>query len=129
MKEKLLADPNTKKIAETVQLPFEEYIEQVMKYLANPNLEPQLQIMDDAALKSVGIEPPDIEKVAGVINEYVEAREISTKSKFADPNSQREKVSGKIPLEPPATAKKEEIRDDLKADLERERASGKFKKF
>lgn len=128
MKEKLLADPNTRKIAETVQMKYEDYVEQVMKYLANPNLEPTLNIIDDAGLKEHGIPVPDMKKAAEFIQEYVDAQEISTKSKFADPNSQREKVSGKIPLEPPATARPEDVRQDLKADLERERHSGKIKK-
>jgi hypothetical protein len=126
---KVLADPNTKKIADSVQMSLEDYVEQVMKYVANPKMEPMVHIVPDNELREAGIEPVDVNKVKAYLEEYVDAQEISMKSKFADPNSQREKVSGKIPVAPPATAKPEEVRGDLKADLERERTSGKFKKF
>ena len=129
MKAKLIADPNTAKIAESVKLPLEEYIEQVMKYLANPSIEPQVYVAEDHDLRAAGFEPPDIDKIAAFINEHADAQEISTKSKFADPNSQRERVSGKIPVPPAAEAKPDEVREDLKAELERERTSGKFRKF
>lgn len=129
LREKVVADPNTKRIAESLELPFEEYVEQVMKFLANPSLEPILMIVPDEELRAVGVEIPDPYKVRDYLQEYADAAEISTKSKFADPNSARERASGAIPVAPPATAKPDEVRDDLKADLERERTSGKFKKF
>jgi hypothetical protein len=131
MKAALIADPNTKKIAETVKMPFNEYVEQVMRYLANPSLEPQVYVAEDADLRAAGFEPVDARKVAAYFQEHADAQEVSgvTGSKFADPNSQRERVSGKIPAAPPATAKPEEVRKDLKEALERERSSGKFRKF
>lgn len=129
MRQRLIDDPNTKKIAETVKMPLEKYIESVMKYLANPNLEPQLKIVPDAELRKQGVEPPDLKKISAFVKERADAQEISTKSKFADPNSQREKVAGKIPVTPAATARPEQVRKDLQADLERSRTSGKFNKF
>ena len=128
LRAKVIADPNTRKIAESCEVPFEDYVEQVMMYLANPNLEPQINLMSDADLKAAGVPVPDMNEVAAFIGEYTAAREITTRSKFADPNSQRERVTGSIPMEPPATAKEEEVKGELKADLERERASGRFKK-
>lgn len=131
MKKRLIADPNTAELAKTLKMGFDEYVALVMKYASNPKIEPQLMIYDDAALKEAGFPPPDLKEVERFLQEYVDAAEISTKSKFADPNSQREKVSGAgaLPSAPPATAKPEEVREDLKADLERARNSGKFKKF
>src|SRR5687767_12648342 len=108
MKAKLIADPNTKKIAESVKLPLEQYIELVMKYAANPNIDPTVYVAEDEDLKAAGFEPVDFEKLVNYVVEHSEAQEISTKSKFADPNSARERVTGKIPVPPPATARPEE---------------------
>ena len=126
---KVVADPNTKRIADSLEMPFDEYVEMVMKYVANPNLEPQLHIASDADLRAAGVPVPDMNEVVAYVNEYTEARSITTNSKFAYPNSQRERATGSIPMQPPATAKEEEVREDLKADLDRERASGRFKKI
>jgi len=129
LRKRVVADPNTKVIADSLKLPFEEYVEQVMHFLAHPAAEPQIQIMSDAELEASGVKVPKIEDMKKYFDERLEAAQITTKSKFADPNSQRERVTGAIPTEPAATAKPEEVRNDLKADLERERTSGKFKKF
>jgi hypothetical protein len=131
LKKKVLADPNTKKLAETVKMPLEEYVETVMKYLANPSLEPQVYVAEDADLKRFGYTPPDPQKIAAYINEHAEAQEVSmkSKSKFADPNSQRERVTGKLPAIPAATAKPEEVREDLKEEVNRGRTTGKFRKL
>lgn len=130
MRKKLVEDPNTAEIAKTVGMPYQEYIALVMKFAANPQLEPQVYVAEDADLRAAGFEPPDIQKIAAFIDEHVEALEVSgLNSKFADPNSQREKVSGKLPVPPAATAKPEEVKKDLKDELERERTSGKFRKF
>jgi len=129
MKAALIADPNTKVIAETVKLPFDAYVEQVMKYLANPSLDAQVYVAEDADLRAAGFEPPDIYKIAGYVNEHADAQAIARKTKFADPNSQRERVTGKIPAPPAATAKPDEVREDLKDELQRERISGKYKKI
>ncbi len=133
LKAKILADPNTKKIAESLKMPFDEYVAMVLKFAANPNLDPTVTIVPDEELRAAGIDPPQLKDVKAFFDERVEAMEISTKSKFADPKSQRERVTGQapavIPTEPAATAKPDEVRSDLKADLERERTSGKFKKF
>lgn len=131
LKKKLIADPNTAEIAKTVGMPYEEYIETVMRYLANPNLEPQVYVAEDDELRKAGYEPPDINKIAAYIQDYADADEVSMsgRSKFADPNSQREKVTGKLPTAPPAQVKEEEVRKDLKEDLDRIRTSGKYRKM
>ncbi|MBL8951313.1 MAG: hypothetical protein JNK82_11080 [Myxococcaceae bacterium] len=129
LRKKVVADPNTKVIADSLKVPFEEYVNQVMHFLAHPAAEPQLQIVPDAELEAKGVKIPKVEEVKAYFDERLAAAQLTTKSKFADPNSQRERVTGALPTEPPATAKPEEVRDDLKAEFERERTSGKFKKF
>ena len=128
-KRKVIEDPNTRKIAENLGLPFDEYVALVMKFVENPNMEPILTVVPDDVLRSQGFKPPTRKEVTDKVTEYVENRLITEKSKFADPNSQRERVDGAIPVPPPAQAAKEEIRKDLKEELDREVSSGRFKKF
>src|SRR5438132_2881511 len=96
MKKRVVDDPNTHEIAKQLKMSSDEYVALVMKFLANPKLEPQVYVAEDADLRAAGFEPPDINKIAAFINEIVEANEITNTSKFADPNSQREKGTGKI---------------------------------
>jgi Mg/Co/Ni transporter MgtE len=129
MKKMVLEDPNTAELAKTLEMTTEEYAALVFKYLANPNAEPQVYIAEDDDLRAAGFEPPDLNKVAAYINERAEAVEITNSSKFADPNSTRERVTGSIPAAPPATARPGEVKKDLKDEVERLRTSGKHRKF
>jgi len=128
-KRKVLEDPNTRKIAENLGMPFDDYVALVMKFVENPNMEPTLTVVPDDILRSQGFKPPTRQEVTAKIKEYVENRLITEKSKFADPNSQRERVDGAIPQAPPAKAATEEVRKDLKEELDREVSTGRFKKF
>jgi hypothetical protein len=128
-KRKVIEDPNTKRIAESLGMPFDDYVALVMKYVENPNMEPVLTVVPDDVLRSQGFNPPTRPEIAAKVKEYVENRMITERSKFADPNSQRERVDGAIPVPPPAQAAKEEVRNDLKEELEREVSTGRFKKF
>jgi hypothetical protein len=53
----LLADPNTKDLAEAVGLSLEVYIKQVIHFALNPNDEPMLLTIPDDDLASMGIVP------------------------------------------------------------------------
>ena len=122
----VLDDPNTAKIASTLGLTKEEYVAKVFKYLENPNLDPVVQVMTDDELRSMGYKPVDVKEVADYLNDIADAREISTKSKFADPNSPRERAQNAIPNAPAAKARPEQVREDLKAELERVRSTVKI---
>jgi hypothetical protein len=128
-KRKVIEDPNTKKIAENLGMPFDDYVALVMKFVENPNMEPTLSVVPDDILRSQGFTPPTRADVVDKIKEYVENRLITEKSKFADPNSKRERVDGAIPQPPPAKAAQGEVSKDLKEELDREVSSGRFKKF
>jgi hypothetical protein len=129
IKKRLMEDPNTAKIAEKLGMTFESYLELVMKYVNNPNMDAMVDIVSDEDLRAAGTEPPDIKKAAAWFSERVEARTMTTRSKFADPNSQRERVTGKIPLAPAAKAAPDEVRQDLKEELDRELSTGRGKKI
>jgi hypothetical protein len=129
IRKKIMADPNVAKIAENLGMNYEVFVELVMKYALNPGLQPMLSVMSDAELRAAGQEPPSKEKILAALNHHVEVRTINSRSKFADPKSQRERVQNAIPAPPAATAKPDEVRSDLKEELDRELSSGKNKKL
>lgn len=55
-RQSLRDDPNTAKIAETMGLEVELYIDKVLEYALNPQKKPQLEIMDDADAREMGVE-------------------------------------------------------------------------
>ncbi|WP_375769053.1 hypothetical protein NR798_46540 [Archangium gephyra] len=59
----LLADPDTKRIAKSVGMELEAYVELVLDYAQNPDKQPVLQVADDAELRAAGYEAPTPEEV------------------------------------------------------------------
>ena len=64
VREELLSDPDTKRIAKAVGMELEEYVELVLDYAQNPDKEPVLQVADDEELKAAGYTPPSVQEVA-----------------------------------------------------------------
>jgi hypothetical protein len=58
LRQKLVDDPNTAKIAEQLKMPYEEYITLVLHY-AITGEQPQFFIVKDEDLKKMGHEVPD----------------------------------------------------------------------
>lgn len=63
VKAELLADPNTKKIANSLHIELEAYVEKVLDYAYNPDKEVQLKVASDEELRALGYEPPSPESV------------------------------------------------------------------
>ncbi|WP_224371067.1 hypothetical protein [Hyalangium versicolor] len=61
----LLADPDTQRIAQSLDMRLEDYVELVLDYARNPDKEPQLLVASDEELREAGYNPPSAEKVAG----------------------------------------------------------------
>ncbi|HYO70377.1 MAG TPA: hypothetical protein VEU33_30290 [Archangium sp.] len=59
----LLADPDTKRIARSVGMELEAYVELVLDYAQNPDKQPVLHVAEDAELRAAGYEPPTPEEV------------------------------------------------------------------
>lgn len=58
LRTKILSDPNVKKMAETLQVPLEEFVNQIGYYFNNPGVEPTFAVVDDDDLRKMGVEPP-----------------------------------------------------------------------
>jgi hypothetical protein len=77
LRKKILGDPNTAKIAENLGVPLEDYVNQVLHFALHPNEEPQLYVVEDAALRQMGYEPPDAEAMGQYIVEAATLAEAS----------------------------------------------------
>jgi len=71
VRERVLADPNTAKIAKELDIPLEEYVEQVVHFVLNPDAEPQMLVLEDADLIKLGHPPPDAQKMLAFVKEAV----------------------------------------------------------
>ena len=62
----LLADPDTKRIAKSVQMKLEDYVELVLSYAQDKDKEPVLQVASDEELKRADPDynPPTVQEVA-----------------------------------------------------------------
>jgi len=95
---KLLADPDTRRIARDVGMELEEYVELVLQYLRNPQQEPQLYVAPDEELRAAGYNPPSSEAVgqfflAGVRGDLGLGNVEAYKSQFESPPSHPDKPS------------------------------------
>lgn len=61
---RILADPNTKKIARKLKIPLKDYAAQVLEFYLHPKQEPQLVYISDENLKRhAGYTPPSFEEM------------------------------------------------------------------
>ena len=70
LKKKLLDDPNTPKLAETLGLSLEDYVQLVLHY-ATSGEQPQFFVVSDENLRKLGYEPPDPKAMSAYLNQAV----------------------------------------------------------
>lgn len=96
LKAKLLADPNTAGIAQNVGLSLDDYVAQVMRFIENPGLQPELYIVKDSDLKAQGFEVPDQKEILAYIKETKEVLEVTEVSKFTDKKVKKVELDSKV---------------------------------
>lgn len=68
LKAKILADPNVAKIAASLGVPLDDYVNQIGFYINNPDVQPALlQASDEDIKKHIGIEPPTFEAITATL--------------------------------------------------------------
>lgn len=87
--EKILADPNTKKIADSLGVTLEEYAQTVLRFMLNPGDKPEFVGMREEDLKKLGYAPPDPEAMRRYIDEAMKMRDLQTNSAFEDPKEKK----------------------------------------
>jgi hypothetical protein len=121
----LLEDPNTAAIAEKLGVPLEEYLQQVIHFAMNPDVEPTLYIVPDKDLRAMGLEPPDPTKMGRFLTESVAVLKAADSTGFTRAAAAAAKVSlGESGSTPQASRITDE---NVKVELAKEiqRQSGK----
>lgn len=115
LRAKILADPNVAKMAESLQVPLDEFVNQVGYYLNNPGVEPAFLVVSDENLKKMGVEPPTEEAIEANVRQSVAAIQAAEgpsgftahkKNTVEMPNSGGETVSAKSDPDLEDTVKK-----------------------
>ncbi len=121
LRAKLLADPNTERIAKTLNVSVEEYIDTVLTYAVNPGLEPEFATISDENLVKMGApKPPSIKEMVDWVEEAVEVSAVHERTDYED-----SKV-GPVDLgkAPPVEARPDEVRPELKELADKMRRKG-----
>ncbi|AEI68305.1 hypothetical protein [Corallococcus macrosporus] len=64
LRAEMLADPDTQRIAKSLDMELEAYVELVLEYAQNPDKEPTLIVAPDEELRAAGYNPPTTKDVA-----------------------------------------------------------------
>jgi hypothetical protein len=128
MKRELMENQETIGIAKTLNIPLEAYVAQVLHFLANPNAEPEVLLVEDDDLRANGFEVPDADEMLKFAEDQVkvleEAGEVSaykkTEKKKVDLGTRRN------------TKGDDEVtsrgKPELKEDVEKELRKGRGRK-
>lgn len=112
---KILADPNTARIAKELSMPLEEYVDMVLHYAMNPGAEPELLMVKDEDLRAQGFNPPSIQDVERYLDQAVEVSGAHLRTDYQE--SKKELVA--LPEAPAASADDSQSSAELKGELDR----------
>lgn len=74
LKAKILSDPNVAKIAAELEMPLDEFVNQIGYYMNNPGVEPAFLVVSDENLKThLGVIAPTQEQLEANVRASVEA--------------------------------------------------------
>ena len=123
IKAKLLADPNTKAIAEKIGVDLNEYVDQVVFFVQNPKADPQLYVVEDEDLRKLGMEPPDEEEMGRYV---MEVAQLATATEKTDYQGKKKELVSINDLPPVAETRPtdEKLKEELEKQL-RGRRGGK----
>jgi hypothetical protein len=105
LRAKILSDPNVAKIAAELEMPLEEFVNQVGYWMNNPGAEPAFLVVPDDKLKSeLGVTAPTQEQLEANVKATVEAIKVgqspsgfdqAKKQAVALPNTGGEQLTAK----------------------------------
>lgn len=73
LRAKILADPNVPKLAASLGLSVDEFVNQIGYFLNNPDTEPLFAVVKDDDLRKMGVEPPSAEAIEANVRASVAA--------------------------------------------------------
>lgn len=113
IRNEVLADPNTAKIATELRVSLEEFVQRVVFFATNPGVEPELFIMSDENVKANGGSVPDLKEVVQYLDREYEATNGTQLSRF-------EKKAEMLPAPPAPQAEAHQIKTHLQIEIAQE---------
>lgn len=114
-------DPATKGIAKNLGIPLDEYIDQVIHFVNNPEAEPDLYVVPDDELRKMGMEPPDQQAIAEAVMQDAKIAVATAGTEYDAHKKPMVDLAEPIPTETRAR------RPDLEAELQAELKKGRGK--
>lgn len=116
LRKQLMEDPNTKGIAKNLGVTLEEYVKQVLHFVAHPNEEPSLYIVEDEDLRGMGLEPPDEKAIGKFVVEAAKVSAAADSTEYNEPKKQLVSMDNLPAVQ--ATGKTDKkLQEDLKKQL------------
>jgi hypothetical protein len=119
IRKKVLADPNTAKLAEKLGVPLEEYVEGVVHFAMNPGELPEYVVVSDETLKEqFGLGPSA--KAAEITKLFETSLEMATLTDTTDysaPKAKPVQLASDGGSQAPVGKQDEALKDDLKKQL------------
>lgn len=119
IKKRVLEEPATAKIADELGISVDEYADQVVHFLMNPDAEPDLAVMSDADLaRDDGYVPPRIEAVEGYVKELIAIQDVAeNRTEFTHGKKARVALNpaptGEVPSADAEAAEREDWQDEI----------------
>ncbi len=122
IRKKVLADPNTAQIAEKLGVSLDEYVNQVVFFVLNPNAEPSLYVVEDEDLRSMGEKPSTEDEVGQYLMEAIAIAKAANTS--TTEYSEAKKKLVEMPDTPAPSADTKEKDPTLADDVNKSRRVG-----
>lgn len=119
IRKKVLADPNTAKIAQTLGVPLEEYVEGVVHFAMNPEELPEYVVVTDEVLKEkFGLGPtPKVEEIIRTFDSNLELATVSNKTDFVAPKAKLVDLASAADAGTPQEQENAALKEDLEKQL------------
>ena len=121
IRKKVLDDPNTAQIAEKLGVSLDEYVNQVVFFVLNPNAEPSLYVVEDEDLRSMGEKPSTEDEVGQYLMEAIAIAKAANTSTTEYAEAKKKLVE--MPDTPAPSAEKPKD-PTLEADVNKSRRVG-----
>lgn len=120
LRKQLMADPETQGIAKNLGVELKDYVEQVIHFVQHPKDDPQVYVVEDDDLRSVGWEPPDPDAIGKHLLEVVAVSKAADSTEYTDPKK-RLVTLDQAPAAQATGKTDEKLQDELKKQLRTKR--------
>jgi hypothetical protein len=118
LRKKVLSNENTAAIARNLGVSVEVYTNRVVHFLLHPQQEPEIYVVEEADLRSMGLPPPDAEELGRFVTESATAAAAGEpKTEFVTPRLAL--VQRREPRPAPVDSSSEPTEPDVSTILQR----------